>query len=261
MLDAEILLAHVLQQSRSFLYAHANDELSAEQVAAFDALLTRRAAGEPLAYITGSKEFWSLNLKVTPDTLIPRPDTELLVEEVLKLFPHQQKLRVADLGAGSGAIALALASEHPEWDVFAVDISEAALAVVRNNAQRLGIDNVSICHGNWFTALPAVKLDVIVSNPPYVALQEWQDYADGLQFEPRSALLSGVDGLDDIRKICSAAREHLSENGYIFLEHGFQQGQAVREILAAAGFVKIRTIQDYAGKDRVTLGCLLVQAD
>lgn len=257
MLDAEILLAQVLKASRTYLYVHADDELTADDLRDFDEMVDRRLLHEPVAYITGHKEFWSLDLRITKDVLIPRPETEVLVEEVLTLFPDlNEQLTVADLGAGSGAIALALASERPGWSVYAVDISQGALQLVSDNAQRLGIDNISICHGNWFTALPAGKLDIVVSNPPYISLHEWEEYAAGLQYEPRQALLSGEDGLDDIREICHRVHDYLKPGGYLFVEHGYAQAEAVRELFAASGFDEVRTVKDLSANDRVTIGRL-----
>lgn len=254
-LDAEILLSFTLGQSRAYLRAHPEVVLTDAEAKAFGAVLARRLQREPIAYITGHQEFWSLDLCVTPDTLIPRPETELLVELALNLFPEKNmRVKAADLGTGSGAIALALASERPSWEVAAVDASEIALGVARNNAQRLGLLRVSFYLGNWLTALPAGEWDLIVANPPYLSEVEWSDYAAGLAFEPSSALLSGSDGLQDIREICAAAGQYIRRGGYLLIEHGYAQGAAVRGLLAAAGFGQIDTVKDLSGHERVTMG-------
>lgn len=254
-LEAEILLAHTISASRSFLFAHAADQLTEQQLQQFNHYLTRRGQGEPIAYITGSKEFWSLNLNVSPDTLIPRPETEFLVEEALRLFEYKtQSIKVADLGTGSGAIALAIASERPTWEIFATDISAKALRIASKNAHELGINNISFCEGSWCTALPCSNFDMVISNPPYIALNEWEDYAAGLAYEPITALVSGEDGLDAIREISQEAKAYLKPGGYLLIEHGFLQGPSVCKIFAQDGYERIRTIQDLAEHERVTVG-------
>ena len=254
-LDAEILLAHTLDASRMYLRTSLDSQLTATQAQNFSALLSRRLQREPIAYLTGHKEFWSLDLKVNAGTLIPRPETEILVETALQLFPEKnQSLRVADLGTGSGAIALALASERPLWDIHAVDNSESALLTARDNAQRLRLMRVAFCLGNWFTALPAGELDLVVSNPPYISEQEWPVYADDLIFEPQTALLSDDAGLSDIREICGQASLFIRPGGYLMLEHGYTQGLSVRELLTKAGCKHVRTVLDLSGQERVTVG-------
>jgi release factor glutamine methyltransferase len=254
-LDAEIILAHVFNQQRSYLRAHADDELSPADNQNYAALIARRRQGEPIAYLTGHKEFWSLDLRVNQDTLIPRPETELLIEAVLELFPDQtQCIKAADLGTGSGAIALALASERPHWEVSAVDMSDSALCTARDNAQRLRINNVSFYLGDWFTALPEREFDLVVSNPPYLSKEEWPAYADGLAFEPESALLSGEDGLDAIRQICRTAHQYIRPGGVLLVEHGFLQGQSVRDLFILVGCSGVQTIRDLSGQDRITIG-------
>lgn len=256
-LDAEILLAHVLSCERSYLRAHAAEELAESQAQQFAALIARRLQREPVAYITGHKEFWSLDLRVNRGTLIPRPETELIIETVLELFPEKdQHIRAADLGTGSGAIALALASERPNWEIFAIDNSDIALQTASDNAQRLGFKHISFCLGSWFTALPSEQLDLVVSNPPYLSEGEWPIYAADLAFEPRTALLSPEDGLRDVREICESASRYIRPGGYIILEHGFQQGLPVRELLISAGCCQVRTIPDLSGRERVTVGRL-----
>lgn len=256
-LDAEILLAHVLSCQRSYLRSHATEELASNYEQQFAALIARRLQREPVAYITGRKEFWSLELHVNPGTLIPRPETELIIETVLELFPEKnQIIRAADLGTGSGAIALALASERPNWDIFAVDNSDLALQTASDNAQRLGLKHISFCLGSWFTALPADPFDLVVSNPPYLSEDEWPEYEANLMFEPRTALLSDENGLRDVREICENASRFIRPGGYIILEHGFQQGLPVRELFISAGCAQVRTIPDLSGRERVTVGQL-----
>jgi release factor glutamine methyltransferase len=257
-LEAELLLAHVLDKPRSYLYAWPEEALPDESIPYFVHCLKRRCQLEPIAYITGCREFWSLALSVSNDTLIPRPETELLVEAVLNLVPHHHtEMTVADLGTGSGAIALALGYERSKWQICAVDASESALAIARNNAQKLALKNISFYQGNWCTALPCTGFDVIVSNPPYIGEAEWERYADGLAFEPRSALVSGQDGLDAIREIGQSAKRYLKPFGYVLVEHGFLQGTAVRTIFAAAGYGEIHSIHDLSGNERVTIGRVL----
>lgn len=256
-LEAEVLLAFVLKESRSYLRAWPEKTLTPEQHASFTALLQRRCQREPLSYLTGQREFWSLDLLVTPDTLIPRPETELLVQTALDLMSEKSNsIHVADLGTGSGAIALAIAHERPLWHVDAVDISDNALQVARKNAQRLGIENVSFYRGNWCTALPHSHFDIILSNPPYIAETEWAEYANGLAFEPRNALVSGWDGLDAIRTISQSAKAYLKPHGYLLMEHGFLQGSAVRALLIEAGFNNVHSLLDLSGQERVTVGCM-----
>lgn len=253
-LEAEVLLLHVLGRPRAWLYAHADDELPPPQREAFDRLVQRRCAGEPVAYLTGTREFWSLALRVTGATLIPRADTERLVELALERLPSAMPLRVADLGTGSGAIALALASERPRARVVATDVSAAALAVARQNAELNKISNVEFAEGRWFTAIAQQRFDLIVSNPPYIAAGDAHLQQGDLRFEPHSALAAGADGLDDIRAIAAAAGPHLHNGAWLLLEHGFEQGGAVRALLGSAGFANVATWQDLCGLDRVSGG-------
>ncbi|SFR88731.1 release factor glutamine methyltransferase [Dyella sp. OK004] len=253
--DAEALLLHVLEKRRSWLIAHDTDVLDAKVIAVYDALVARRAAGEPVAYITGRRGFWSLELEVTPATLIPRPETELLVELALRHLPSDQTLQVADLGTGSGAIALAIAHERPRAQVSAVDVSAEALSVARRNAQRLGIGNVRFVQGSWMTPLSNESFAVIVSNPPYIEADDPHLGQGDLRFEPAGALASGADGLDAIRQIVAAAPAHLQPDGWLLMEHGWDQGPPVRALLAAAGYVDVETVRDLEGRDRVSGGC------
>lgn len=253
-LEAQTLLQHVLQVNRAWLISHADDTLTTEQYAAFEALLQRRLDGEPIAHILGTREFFGLNLKVTADTLIPRPDTETLVEAALEKIPKTAQARVLDLGTGTGAIALALAKHCPQAHVTAVDFSENALTVARENAENLSIPNVSFVHSYWFSALNNKQFDIIVSNPPYIAEHDPHLTQGDVRFEPKSALTSGADGLDDIRHIIAHAQHQLKPGGWLMLEHGYDQAQAVAELLAQAQFCHIGHRLDLAGIQRVTFG-------
>lgn len=251
-LDAELLLAQVLQKPRSWLYAHADDALAEDRIAAFDALLARRIAGEPVAYLVGTRGFWSLDLAVTPAVLVPRPETELLVELALSRIPQDVEVDIADLGTGSGAIALTLAHERPHARVLATDASADALAVARGNAQRLGLANVRFAQGDWCAALGEARFDLIASNPPYIAVGD--PHLLDLRFEPELALSSGPDGLDAIRTIVRDAPTHLKSGGWLLFEHGFEQGDAARALLLAAGYAEVFTHTDLEGRDRVSGG-------
>ncbi|MDE2406676.1 MAG: peptide chain release factor N(5)-glutamine methyltransferase [Xanthomonadaceae bacterium] len=253
-IDAEWLLLHVLGKPRSWLFAHADDALTDTQAARFDALLVRREAGEPVAYITGSRGFWTLELAVSPATLIPRPETELLVEQALERLPAGRALRIADLGTGSGAIALALAKERPQAQVVATDASPEALAIAQHNALHNHIGNVEFHLGSWLQALPGDAFDLITSNPPYIADGDPHLDQGDLRFEPAMALSCGPDGLNAIRTIVRDAPAHLRPGGWLLLEHGLDQGGAVRALLESAAYVDIATVQDLEQRDRVTLG-------
>jgi release factor glutamine methyltransferase len=252
-LDAELLLAHVLGVSRSQLAAWQDGAVQADAGRRYDLLLGRRAAGEPLAYIVGQREFWSQDLLVTPDVLVPRPESELLVERALALQPAALS-RIVDLGTGSGAIALALAGERPQWQVLATDLSGAALAVARANAQRLGLTRVEFRQGSWFEPLRHLRFDLLISNPPYVAADDPALAADGLSYEPRLALTPGSDALACLRWLAHGAPAHLNAGGWLLLEHGAQQGAQVRHELVLAGFRYVRSHPDLAGHERVTEG-------
>lgn len=254
--EAELLLLHVLDRPRSWLFAHATDPLAANDQAAFEALLARRVAGEPVAYLTGRRGFWTLDLEVDPATLIPRPETELLVELALERLPPDQALQLADLGTGSGAIALALASERPRAQVLATDASPGALAVAARNAARHELDNVRFAEGghDWYAPLQGVRFDLIASNPPYIASNDPHLEQGDLRFEPSTALASGMDGLDDIRRIVEGGQAHLRPGGWLLIEHGWDQGAAIRALFEAAGFAEVQTVQDLEQRDRITLG-------
>ena len=249
-LDAELLLAAALGKSRSYLHTWPEKIVSSEAALTFAEYLMRRRAGEPVAYILGQQGFWNLDLEVAPHTLIPRPDTELLVETALALLPATPA-RVLDLGTGSGAIALALAAARPRADVWAVDVSADALAVARANGQRLGLV-VAWHHGHWLAPVAGQRFDVIVSNPPYIA--EGDPHLAALAHEPRVALASGPDGLRDLRAICAAAPAHLMPGGWLLLEHGHDQATAVRALLHAAGLGPVQSRRDLAGIERCSGG-------
>lgn len=252
--DAAVLLAHAVDRPRSWLYAHGDDDVEDATAARYAQLLERRVAGEPVAYLTGSRGFWRLDLRVTPDTLVPRAETELLVELALQRLPVDRPLRIADLGTGSGAIALALASERPRARVIATDASAAALAVAGSNAAALRIANVAFREGDWLAPLAGERFDLVASNPPYVAVGDPHLGQGDLRFEPAAALSSGADGLDAIRTIVRAAPAHLLPGGWLLLEHGWDQGAAVRELLRHAGFSDVKTAPDLEQRDRVTVG-------
>ncbi|MDH5518489.1 MAG: peptide chain release factor N(5)-glutamine methyltransferase [Gammaproteobacteria bacterium] len=250
-LDAEVLLADILEKNRSYFRAFGEQELTPAQLQQFQNVLTQRAEGHPVAHILGRREFWSLDLEVNQHTLIPRPDTELLIEFILQAFPQQQ-LKVADLGTGSGAIALALASENPQWQITATDQSAAALAVAQRNAARLGIANIVFKNGDWYQPLAASRFDLIISNPPYIAADDIHLTQGDVRFEPLTALASGNDGLDDIRLLIAQAKQHLQTNGWLILEHGYDQKTVIFELLQSAGFAHITQKDDYAGNARLS---------
>ena len=253
-LDAELLLAYVLDKPRSYFFTWPEKELSAEHLQQFQQLIQQRKQGKPVAYLIGEREFWSLRLKVNEATLIPRPDTELLVELALaQSLPEQHKAKVVDLGTGTGAIALSLAHENPHWQVCAVDMSSEALKVAKSNAKLNQISNVTFLQGSWCEPLGDEPLDMIVSNPPYIRSDDHHLSQGDLRFEPITALASGLDGLDDIRIISQQSLPLLKNNGWLLVEHGFDQLKAVQEILHREGFINIRTEQDLSGQDRVTL--------
>ena len=253
-LEAELLLAHVLNVSRAWLYAWPEHAPDAAQREAFEQHVVARERGEPVAYLIGHREFWSLDLEVTPAVLIPRPETELLVEVALEHLPRDRPMRVADLGTGSGAIALALARERPLAHVLATDASDVALDVARRNAGRLAVDNVTFAQGDWCAALTGGRFELIASNPPYIASDDAHLDTGDLRREPRMALVSGRDGLDAIRRIVADASAHLATGGWLLLEHGWDQAARIRALFESHEYVDVSSIRDTAGHERVTLG-------
>lgn len=272
-IEVQCLLQAVLQVNRAYLLTHPEQALTPEQQARYTVLFERRLRGEPIAYLLATREFYGLDFSVSPATLIPRPDTELLVELALQQcgrvaasppgthrpppcggIPQRNAFRVLDLGTGSGAIALAIAHARPDIEVVAVDASEAALDVARSNVQRLNLNNVRLLHSDWFSALSGEHFDLIVSNPPYIAAGDEHLAQGDVRFEPRTALVSGADGLDDIRRITAAAHAHLNPGGWLLFEHGYDQAGRVRDLLHQAGFGAVFSARDLSGIERVTGG-------
>ncbi|CEG57717.1 peptide chain release factor N(5)-glutamine methyltransferase [Legionella fallonii] len=252
--EAELLLCHLLHKNRAYLFAHSDELLDQTQLDLYQQFIAQRARGTPIAYLTGTREFWSLTLKVNQHTLIPRHETERLVELALELIPDAPQTHVLDLGTGSGAIALALAKERPQWNITASDSSLEALQVAKENAQTLGITNVAFHHSDWFKNLPSTRYHAIVSNPPYIAEQDPHLKKGDLRFEPLSALASGQDGLSDLQYIIEHSYNHLLPNGLLLLEHGYDQKMSVRAILNKIGYNKVHCWKDLQGHDRVSGG-------
>lgn len=253
-LEAEILLCHLLHKNRAYLFAHPDEVLNQNLLDSYQQLITRRKEGVPIAYLTGTREFWSLSLKVSPHTLIPRHETERLMELALELVPNNPNTHILDLGTGSGAIALSLAKERPNWNIIACDYSEDALEIAKENAQNLGITNVSFYHSDWFNTLPDRRYQAIISNPPYIAEQDPHLKLGDLRYEPLNALASGQDGLADLQYIINHSYNYLMPNGLLLLEHGYDQKIALRAILNKLGYKNIQCWQDIQGHDRVSGG-------
>lgn len=263
-LDIELILSYILQKNRTWLFTWPEKILTTEQSETFHIFFNRRKSGEPVAHIIGQREFWSLPLSVNNSTLIPRPDTELLVESVLELFANdapKQKRRCLDLGTGTGAIVLAVASEKPDWQLLGVDKSADAIALAEKNRIALQFDHVTMLQSDWFSALSvhqnetvAQQFDVIVSNPPYIDPQDPHLSQGDVRFEPRSALIADNNGLADIELIIQQSWDYLCAQGWLLLEHGYDQGAAVRDLLCARGFVQIETRRDLGGNERVSIG-------
>lgn len=253
-IEARVLLREVLRQPDVWLLAHDDELLTAEQAQQYVALVVRRVAGEPVAYITGRREFYGREFVVSPSVLIPRPETELLVELALQRLPAGAPARVLDLGAGSGCIGITIAAERPQAQVTLVDASEAALEIVRANAAQWAAANTRLLHSDWYSAIADERYDLIVSNPPYVAEGDAHLQQGDLRFEPRTALASGVDGLNDLQRIIAQAPQHLRAGGWLLLEHGFDQAVACAWLLEAAGFQDHFNAHDLAGVPRVSGG-------
>ncbi|HBS5718324.1 TPA: peptide chain release factor N(5)-glutamine methyltransferase [Klebsiella aerogenes] len=251
--DAEILLGHVTGKARTWILAFDETVLTAEQLAELEALLARRANGEPVAHLVGQREFWSLPLFVSPATLIPRPDTECLVEQALVRLP-QTACRILDLGTGTGAIALALASERADCKVTAVDFMPDAAALAARNAAHLALNNVTVLQSDWFSALKGQRFAMIVSNPPYIDETDPHLAEGDVRFEPRTALVAADQGLADLAHIIREGRQYLLPNAYMLLEHGWKQGEAVRALFNEAGYLDVETCRDYGDNERLTLG-------
>lgn len=254
--DAKVILANILEKSQAFLFTWPDKTLDALQINQFKDAIARRRQGEPVAYIVGKRDFWTLSLFTSSHTLIPRPDTEVLVEQVLNWANENERknLAICDLGTGTGAIALALASELPQASVTGVDFQTEAVKLATRNAQANGISNARFLQSDWFHSLKDHTFDIIVSNPPYI--EETSPYLNegDVRFEPKTALTSGLDGLNDIKHIINAAPQFLNKGALLAFEHGFNQGDAVRNLLLASGFTAVKTVRDYGDNDRVTVG-------
>lgn len=253
-LDLELLLAAALNKPKSYLYTWPEQIIPEQALIKFNHYLARRQQGEPIAYILGSQGFWSLDLQVDKQTLIPRPDTELLVEACLEQIPVDQHYRILDLGTGTGAIALAVASERPLSKVIGVDFIEQAVQLANANKERLQLTNISFLQSDWFTNVTGELFNIIVSNPPYIAVDDPHLEQGDVRFEPATALVSGDDGLNDIKLIIEQAPDYLLANGWLLFEHGYQQAEAVQQLLAKRGFTAINTLRDLGGNERVTGG-------
>lgn len=253
-LDSELLLCSILKKDRSYLRAWPEQELDPQQISSFQQLLKQRLQGMPIAHILGKRGFWSLNLKVTPDTLIPRPDTERLVELSLNIIPAQAQWKILDLGTGTGAIGLSLAKEKPACFISATDQSTAALDIARQNAKNNQVANIEFIQSDWFEKLANQKFNMIVSNPPYICDNDPHLKQGDVRFEPLSALTSGADGLNDIRTIIKNSHKHLSADGVLLIEHGYDQADAVCDLLSKAHFNNVSNFKDDNGNPRVSIG-------
>jgi len=251
-LESAVLLAHAVQKDRSWLFAWPEKELSIQQQQHFEKFLQRRLRGEPVSYITGYREFWGMDFKVSPDTLIPRPETELLVETALSKL-GTSSAKILELGTGTGAISVALLTERPAWKILATEVNAGTLAIARENFSKYNLEIDSVI-SNWFENIPHDKFDLIISNPPYIESDDLHLKQGDLRFEPKAALASGKDGLDAIREITQKAATYLTKKGWLMLEHGFNQGNAVFSLLQQCGFSNIETLNDLSGNDRITIG-------
>ncbi|HIF51852.1 MAG TPA: peptide chain release factor N(5)-glutamine methyltransferase [Thiotrichaceae bacterium] len=256
-LDTEILLCSVLKCERTHLYSYPEQILSNDESESFNALVDKRSQGHPIAHLTKQKEFWSLSFHVTKDTLIPRPETELLVEIALERIPINSTKHILDLGTGSGAIAIAIASERSLAMVTATDASDKALNIAKHNADLNNIDNINFIESNWFVGLNSNAYDLIISNPPYISNDDKHLKQGDVRFEPLSALASGKDGLDDLRTIIHQSTNHLEKQAWLLVEHGYNQGAQVRQLFTENNFTSVTTIKDYSDNDRVSIGYLI----
>jgi release factor glutamine methyltransferase len=254
MLDAQVLLTHVLSCNTAHLAAWPEKELNEEQQASYLHLLEQRQQGIPVAHLTGSREFWSLIFSVDNSTLIPRPETETLIEFILDRFSDIGKLKLLDMGTGTGAIAISIAKEKPGWEIVASDISEQALVLAAKNSNQHQTKNVTFIHSDWFNDIEQGGFDIIVSNPPYIASDDPHLSQGDVRFEPESALSSGNSGMDDIEHICVKAKEYLSDNGWLIVEHGYDQAKLVADCFANNGYSEITQRQDLSGHYRMTAG-------
>lgn len=254
-IDSELLLTIVLHQSREFFLAHSEKKLTLQEQQDYQALLHRRKQGEPIAYLLGYKEFWALKFSVDHNVLIPRPETELLVGWLLTVLSNNaQYRRIAELGVGSGAIAISVAKARPHWDIYATDVSAAALKIAQKNSVLLATPNINFYQGSWYQALPPIKFDAIVSNPPYVALREWEHNQTELSFEPKDALVSNHEGFGALQEIINGARDFLNPGGYLAVEHGINQAGPVQSLLQDQGYCEIVSYNDLQGIARITVG-------
>ena len=253
-IDAEVLLAHMLNVNRAFLYAHGTDKLNEVLHQSYQTLLLKRLTGTPIAYLTGQREFWSLPLHVNENTLIPRPETELLVEKTLELLHDKPEALILELGTGSGAISLALAKERPNWKILACDKYKETLNIAKLNAQQFQLDKITFILSDWFESLPKIHFDAIISNPPYLAESDPHQYEGDLRFEPKHALTSAQDGFLDIQTIIQNAPDFLKKKGLLMLEHGYQQGSTVRDMLSKNNFSQIISYKDIEERERMTIG-------
>lgn len=256
-LDAEVLLAFVLGKNRSYLRAWNDKILNAQEISQFESLISQRETGIPIAYLTGTREFWSRDFFVSPDVLIPRPDTEILIEHCLEKIPQNLPFQILDLGTGSGIIAITLACECPNVKIIAVDASESALKIAQKNADFHDCQNVEFILSDWFLNVPKIKFDLIVSNPPYICENDEHLTQGDVRFEPKTALIATENGLRDIIDITKNAKNYLISNGQLLLEHGYNQAQDVQIILRNMGFTNVCTYHDLAGQPRITTGFLL----
>ncbi|VFP88273.1 peptide chain release factor N(5)-glutamine methyltransferase [Candidatus Erwinia haradaeae] len=255
-LDAEILLSMVIKKPRSWIIAFDDSLLTTPSLRKLKKLLQQRAIGTPISYLTGEREFWSMTFNVTPNVLIPRADSEILVEKALTLIPLNKACSILDLGTGCGAIAIAIASEREDCQVLGIDNSIAAIKVAKQNAISLGYTNVSFIPGNWFSTIGKRQFYIIVSNPPYINISDEHLLKEDIRFEPMSALISSDNGLADIKCIVKQAKYYLISGGWLLIEHGWKQAEYVRTILEGNGFCQVQTSQDYSGNDRITFGLL-----